>query len=209
MRAGRRARRRSPRAPPRTARRSDPAARRPVRAGRRPWRRPAPRPIAASTMRAVMRRRSPARWKLPTTARSRCSSARRADRSAPTRADGFDDAHAIDDAKRPAARRSFVTVSAMPEESQANSRSRADVREVEHGDGRRRRGGAARGAPARRRGLRGATPWCDGRDEAVAAPRDGLDVGGLGRVVAERLAQLRDRLRERVVGDGDVRPERA
>jgi hypothetical protein len=49
----------------------------------------------------------------------------------------------------------------------------------------------------------------DRRDETIAAPSDGLDIRRLCGIVAERLAQLRDRLRQRVVGDGDVRPERA
>ena len=46
-----------------------------------------------------------------------------------------------------------------------------------------------------------------GRDEAVAPTGDGLDVGRLRRIVAERLSELGDCLRERVVRDGDVRPE--
>ena len=49
---------------------------------------------------------------------------------------------------------------------------------------------------------------CHRRDEPVPAPRDRLDIGRLRRVVAERLPQLRDRLRERVVGHGHVGPER-
>ena len=48
----------------------------------------------------------------------------------------------------------------------------------------------------------------DRRDEAVAAAGDGLDVGGRGGIVAERLAQFRHGLRERVVGHGHVGPER-
>ena len=45
-------------------------------------------------------------------------------------------------------------------------------------------------------------------DEAIAAARDGLDVPRRRRVVAEGLAQLGDGLRERVVGDVGVGPQR-
>jgi len=48
----------------------------------------------------------------------------------------------------------------------------------------------------------------DRRDEPIAPARDGLDVGRLGGIVAKRLPELGDRLCERVVGDGNVRPER-
>ena len=46
------------------------------------------------------------------------------------------------------------------------------------------------------------------RDETVAAARDRLDVGRLRGIVAERLAQLGHRLRQRVVGHGHVGPQR-
>src|SRR5688572_32906621 len=49
----------------------------------------------------------------------------------------------------------------------------------------------------------------DRRDQAVAALRYRLDVTRLLRIIAERLAQLDDRLRERVVADHDSRPDEA
>ena len=45
-------------------------------------------------------------------------------------------------------------------------------------------------------------------DKPVAAPRHGLDVARRGRLIAERLAQLGHDLRQRVVGDRDVGPQR-
>jgi hypothetical protein len=48
---------------------------------------------------------------------------------------------------------------------------------------------------------------CHRRDEPVAAPRDRLDVFRRPGVVPQRLPQLGDGLRQRVVGDVGVRPE--
>ena len=48
----------------------------------------------------------------------------------------------------------------------------------------------------------------DRGDESIATSRDGLDVGRVRGVVAERLTQLGDGLRQRVIGDRDVRPQR-
>src|SRR5438445_11057543 len=45
------------------------------------------------------------------------------------------------------------------------------------------------------------------RDEAISALRHGLDVRRLGTIVPERLAQIRYRLRQGVLGDHDIRPE--
>ncbi len=47
----------------------------------------------------------------------------------------------------------------------------------------------------------------NGRDQPIAALRDGLDVARRVGIVAQRLAQLDDRLRERVVSDHDTRPD--
>jgi len=60
---------------------------------------------------------------------------------------------------------------------------------------------------ARRRRLRG-HQWLDRRDEPIAAPGDGLDVGRLRRIIAERLAQLGDGLGQRIVGHRNVGPQR-
>src|SRR4029079_16016969 len=64
--------------------------------------------------------------------------------------------------------------------------------------------------PARRgRGYRPAPlPWPDIRDQAIAALGDRLDVRRRARRVAECLAQLVDRLGERLVADDNARPRR-
>ena len=70
-------------------------------------------------------------------------------------------------------------------------------------------GGGTRRIPDGRGGSGGGgDDRLDRRDEPVAAPRDGLDVLRAGGIVAERLAQLGNRLRQRVVGHRDVRPQR-
>ena len=91
-------------------------------------------PDAASTTRAVMRSRSPARWKLPTTARSSWSSARSADRSVPTRRTRFDDPHAIDDPVR--AGRAQVVGHGLGNAGREPGKLavRADVGEIQHAD---------------------------------------------------------------------------
>ena len=164
-------------------------------------------PDAASTARAVILRRSPARWKLPTMARSMCSSRLSASRSVPDMADRLDHARPIDDAeleRRPQiVRQRFSDARGQP----GKRRVAADVREIEHADyrrsrNRRRRLGFNRWRWRLRRRRNHVT------DEPITAAGDGLDVGRFGRIVAERLPQLRDRLGQRVVGDSDIRPER-
>ncbi len=78
------------------------------------------------------------------------------------------------------------------------------VREIEHANRGQARACRPRLMAGRRRGLL----TLDRRDEAITASRNRLDVGRLRRIVAERLPQLRHRLRQRVVGDRHVRPER-
>src|SRR5688572_12444875 len=64
--------------------------------------------------------------------------------------------------------------------------------------------------PARRGpGCRGQLDAFNRGDQPVAALGDGLDVARLLRIVAERLAQLDDRLRERVVAHDDAGPHHA
>lgn len=76
------------------------------------------------------------------------------------------------------------------------------VGEVEHGD---RMFVDPRGLIDR--GLQGRGYRVNRRDEAVAAARDGLDESWISRLVAERLAELRHGLRERVVRDVRIRPQ--
>jgi hypothetical protein len=70
------------------------------------------------------------------------------------------------------------------------------------------------GPRVRRRGLRRRCDLTtrrdrrDGRDEAVAAAGNRLDVLRRRRIVSKRLPQLGDRLRECVVGDVGARPQR-
>jgi len=82
----------------------------------------------------------------------------------------------------------------------------ADVCEVEDGNCRRSRF-CCRCMDLRRRRLRG-RQRLDRRDESISAPGDGLNVGRLRWIVAERLAELGDGLCQRVVGHGDIRPQR-
>ncbi len=67
-------------------------------------------------------------------------------------------------------------------------------------------GGFAPWAPARGRRL-GAV-GVNRCDEAVSPLRHSLDVRRPGAIVPERLPEIRYRLRQRVLGDHDVRPER-
>ena len=48
----------------------------------------------------------------------------------------------------------------------------------------------------------------DRGDEPVTSPRDGLNIRGLGRIVAERLAEFRDGLRQCIVGHRHIGPQR-
>ena len=118
--------------------------------------------------------------------------------------DGLGDAKAIDDAQRRGAQivgQGFGDARRQPGER----RVAADVLEVEHRDRRRRRfrripdGGGDGGG--------GRDDRFNGRDEAVAAAGDRLDVLRVGGIVAERLTQLGHGLRQGVVGDRDVGPQ--
>ncbi len=124
----------------------------------------------------------------------------------------LDDAHAVDDSQ---GRRGAEIVGDGFGDARREPRQlavAADVGEVEHRDRRQLRDRfgcrAIRRRPRRLGGLGSRRRGGHRRNEAVATARDGLDVDGLGRIVPERLTQFRDGLRERVVGDGDVRPER-
>ena len=123
----------------------------------------------------------------------------------------LDDAHAVDDAQ---GRRGAEIVGDGFGDARREPRQlavAADVGEVEHRDRRQLRdrvGCRPVGRGRRLSGLRSRRRGGHRGNEAVASARDRLDVDGLGRIVAERLTQFRDGLRERVVGDGDVRPER-
>ena len=104
-----------------------------------------------------------------------------------------------------AARRSLVTVSAMPDDSQASDASpltfsKSSTATVGAGGAAGSRTGGGGGGGGR-------DDRFDGRDEAVAAARDRLDVLRVGGIVAERLTQLGHRLRQRVVGDRHVGPQ--
>ena len=68
------------------------------------------------------------------------------------------------------------------------------------------RRGPRRAGPAWDRDRRAAFARPDRRDQAIAALRDGLDVGRRARVVAERLAQLDDALGQRFIADDDTGP---
>ena len=102
------------------------------------------------------------------------------------------DRRAIDDRSGPVARRSPVTVSAMPADSHAESASPVTFSEVHDGDRRlprRRQAGGPTGVPAgscSRRSIR-----FDRRDEPIAAPGDRLDEARVAGIVAERLAGAR------------------
>ena len=78
----------------------------------------------------------------------------------------------------------------------------ADVGEVEHGDRARHLFDVRRRRlwPSLRNGF-------DSGHEPVAPARDGLDVRRLRRIVVQRLTQLGDRLRERVVGYDHIGPD--
>ena len=67
------------------------------------------------------------------------------------------------------------------------------------------RGHLLRVLAARRRRRRRARDRCN---ETISAARNSLNVGWLRRVVVQRLAQLRYGLRQRVIGDRNVGPER-
>ena len=116
---------------------------------------------------------------------------------------GFDDAYAIDDAQ--AAERAQIVGHRFGDARREpiDLGIRVDVREVED------RARADAGLGRRRGAARRSRVGGNRRDEAIPAPRDGLDVGGLRRIVAQRLPQLRDRLRQRVVGHDDVGPDGA
>ena len=115
----------------------------------------------------------------------------------------FDDAPAVDDLEAAERREVRAHRFGDPRGQPRGVFVAAHVREVEHrervvGDGHRLVAIGGRRLGQRR----------DRRDEPVALSRDGLDVGRGRGLVAERVAQVRHRLRQRVLGDVGVPPER-
>lgn len=122
--------------------------------------------------------------------------------------DGLHDAHAIDHAER---RRCPEIVGHRLGDPRCQPRElsvTAHVRKIQHRNGRLRIGGSHRHGLTVRQGLHPLRAGVHGRDETVAAPCHRLDVGRLRRIVAKRLTQLGHGLRERIVGHGNVGPER-
>ena len=106
-------------------------------------------------------------------------------------------------------RRSLVTVSAMPDDSQASSRSALTlVKSSTAIDGSAAGAGCGAHLVTGGGGAGDGVAVVHGGDEPVAAPGHGLHERRARGVVSKRLTKLGDRLRERVVGHGDVGPER-
>ena len=163
-----------------------------------------------------MRRLGPLRWKLPVTTSVAPSGGGR--RRASSRAGALPPATTRQRSttrKRSSAARSLVTVSAMPAPSQATSGSPVTfaksrtasvrtVRQVRRGQVRVRRSSVRSAGRAAARARRPASTGAMNRSRA--AQRSGCSVGAAG-IVAERFAEVRDRLRQRVVGDVGAGPD--